>query len=352
MKNIRAIILIGFVAMFAACGTQTQNESTDLAVPVSVEDIKAQSIQQFISTTGTVKSIQEATLSTEMAGKYSLAINPATGRPFKLGDKVKAGQVIIKLEDEEYLNGIAIDSKKLDLATSNQNYDKQKLLFDKGGVTETELRNAESSKINAQYSYESAEIKLAKMNVVAPISGVIVALTYYTPGTKVSSGTSVCSIMSYEKMYLDINLPENTISEIQLNQKALITNYTLEKDTLSGIVGELSPVISTETRTFKGKLLIDNPNLLLRPGMFVKADIITASKDSAIVIPKSVIISGNRGKTVFIVERTNARERRITLGIENQDNVEVTQGLSLNDRLVIKGFETLRNGSKIKVLAN
>jgi membrane fusion protein (multidrug efflux system) len=350
MKNIRIILITGFVALLAACSSQPQNEQTDLAVPVSVEDVKTQSIQQYISTTGTVKSTFEATMSTEMAGKYSLAVNSATGRPFKLGDRVKAGQVVVKLQDEEYLNGIAIDSKKLDLATSTQNYDKQKLLNEKGGVTETELRNAESSKINAQYSYQNAEIKLAKMSVVAPISGIIVDLPYFTPGTKVSSGTAVGTIMSYEKMYLDINLPENTLSNIQLNQKALITNYTIAEDTLSGTVSELSPVISTETRTFKGKLLIDNPELKLRPGMFVKADIITASKDSTIVIPKSIIISGNRGKAVFVVDRTNARQRRITIGIENQDNVEVTQGLSVNDRLVIKGYETLRDGSKVKIL--
>jgi membrane fusion protein, multidrug efflux system len=350
MKNIRIIMFIGFVAVFAACSNQQQNESTDLAVPVYIQDVKAQPIQQYISTTGTVKSTFEATLNTEMAGKYSLAINPATGRPFRLGDRVKAGQVIVKLEDQEYLNGITIESKKLDLTTSTQNYDKQKLLYEKGGVTETELRNSESSKINAQYSYESAEIKLAKMNVVAPISGSIVDLPYYTPGTKISSGTSVGTIMSYEKMYLDINLPENTISKIQLNQKALITNYTIAEDTLSGVVSELSPVISTETRTFKGKLLIDNPELLLRPGMFVKADIITASKDSTVVIPKNIIVSGNRGKSVFIVDRTNARSRRITIGIENQDNVEITEGLKVNDQLVIKGFETLRDGSKVKIL--
>ncbi len=84
--------------------------------------------------------------------------------------------------------------------------------------------------------------------------------------------------------------------------------------------------------------------------MFVKADIITAQKDSAVVIPKDLIISGNRGKYVFIVERTAARERRIRTGIENQENIEIIEGLKANDRLVVKGFETLRNGSKVKVI--
>ncbi|HOI50589.1 MAG TPA: efflux transporter periplasmic adaptor subunit, partial [Prolixibacteraceae bacterium] len=110
------------------------------------------------------------------------------------------------------------------------------------------------------------------------------------------------------------------------------------------------PAVSTETRTIKGKILIDNPELKLRPGMFVKADIVVASKDSAIVVPKNIILSSNRGKVIYIVEQSTARERRITTGIENQDQVEVLTGLKRNERLVTKGFETLRNDSKVKVI--
>jgi RND family efflux transporter MFP subunit len=110
-------------------------------------------------------------------------------------------------------------------------------------------------------------------------------------------------------------------------------------------------MISTETRTFAGKLLINNPDLKLRPGMFVKADIITAQKDSVVVIPKDIILTGNRGKYVFVVGRnSSADDRRITTGIENQDYVEVIEGLAANDRLIMKGFETLRDNSKVKVI--
>ena len=85
--------------------------------------------------------------------------------------------------------------------------------------------------------------------------------------------------------------------------------------------------------------------------MFIKADIITAQKDSVVVIPKNIILSGNRGKYVFIVGRnSSADDRRISTGIENQDYVEIIEGVSKNDRLIIKGFETLRDNSKVKVI--
>ena len=351
MKNIKLLLLSAIVISAIGCNNQTSSEATELAVPVSVENIKRQSIQQFINTTGTAKAGSETVLNSEITGDYQLLINPKTGKEFKLGDRVKKGQRIIHIEDDEYLNGIAIESKKLSLEISAQEYEKQKSLYDKGGVTLRELRNSELSSTNAKYDFESAEIRLAKMEVVAPFSGVIVELPYYTEGVKIAANQPLVGLMSYGKMYIEINLPEKNLSEIKLGQEVIITNYTLSEDTIRGVVSELSPIISTETRTFAGKLQISNSYLKLRPGMFVRANIITAQKDSAIVISKKIIMSGNRGKYVFVVGRnSSADDRRITTGIDNQDYIEILEGLKPNDRLIIKGFETLRDGSKVKVI--
>jgi RND family efflux transporter MFP subunit len=352
MRNIKSILLLLAIVLAAvSCNNRPESESTELAVPVSVQNVKKGSISQFINTTGTARSMYETTINSEVAGKYLLQTNPATGRPFKLGDKVNEGQVIVVFEDDEYVNSLAIESKKLNLEISEDEYEKQKSLYEKGGVTLRELRNSEVAKTNAKYDYESAEIRLAKMSVTAPFSGVIVELPYYTQGTRINTGQPIVSLMSYDKMYIEINLPEKNISEVKLGQEVLVTNYTISEDTLIGRVSELSPMISSETRTFSGKLQINNPELKLRPGMFIKADIITAQKDSVVVIPKDVILSGSRGKYVFVVERNNAADdRRIITGIENKDFVEVLEGLKENDRLIIKGFETLRDNSKVKII--
>lgn len=343
------MLFAAFLAL-AGCGGRQETETTDLAIPVTVEDLRKKPIEMYVNTTGTAKAVQEVTLNSEMTGTYRLATNPSAGRPFKLGDKVRPGQVLVRFEDPEYVNGIALDAKKLNLEIASQEYEKQKSLYEKGGVTLRELRNAEVSATNARYDFENAQVKLSKMSVTAPFAGTIVDLPYYTQGTRVTSGQPMVTLMSYEKMYLEINLPEKNIGDIFTGQEALITNYTLAEDTLKAVVAELSPAVSTETRTFKGKLLIDNAGLRLRPGMFVKADIIVARKDSAIVIPKSIILSNNRGKVVYVVEQSTARERRINLGIENQDFAEVLSGLKVNERLVVKGYETLRNDSKVKVI--
>ncbi|MEL7589169.1 MAG: efflux RND transporter periplasmic adaptor subunit [Prolixibacteraceae bacterium] len=334
----------------AACKSQNQNAETEVAVPVSVIDLRPSSIEQSTSTTGTVMATKEVALSTEMAGKYRLLTNPRTGRPFMLGDRVDSGQAIIELEDEEYKNGIGIEAKELSLKMAEQDYKKQKSLFDKGGVTLSELSNAEVAAVNARDSYDLAKIRLGYMKVSAPFTGVLTGLPYFTNGTKVTSGTVVANLMSYEKLLLEVNLPEKQINQIVRNLPVRVTNYTLPEDTLQGVVQELSPAISTETRTFVAKLSINNEKLLLRPGMFVQAEIILARRDSVIVIPKDVVISNQRGKSVFIVQQGTAEQKQVTFGYENKDQVEITSGLKANDRLVVKGFETLRNRSKVKIV--
>jgi RND family efflux transporter MFP subunit len=149
---------------------------------------------------------------------------------------------------------------------------------------------------------------------------------------------------------MEVNLPGKELGRIEVDYPVRVMNYTLPDDTLNGKITQVSPALDPDTRSFKASLDIDNPQWLLRPGMFVKAEIVVASKDSAIVIPKDIILSKRRGKTVYIVEKGAAQERAISTGLENPEFVEVTEGLKKDERLVVKGFETLRHRSKVKII--
>lgn len=350
MKQYSHILLaLSLLILASACNNQPQSSQNEIATPVSVKELTKSSISKMINTTGTANPTYGVELASEMSGIYKLQTNPRTGRPFKLGDHVNKGELIICFEDEEYVNGIALDSKELSLEISEQEQTKQKALYEKGGVTLSEMRNTEVRVTNARYDVENAKINLEKMNIKAPFSGVIVNLPHYTPDVRVAQGQPMVGIMDYKKMYMDVNLPESAISHVNINQPVFITHYTLPEDTLKGVISELSPAISMETRTFKGKVSIDNGGLKLRPGMFVKADIMVDRADSAIVIPKNVVQSNRNRKYVYIVEKNTAILRNIRTGLEDDDNIEVVEGLNVNDNLVTRGFETLRENSKVKV---
>ncbi|NDV56579.1 efflux RND transporter periplasmic adaptor subunit [Bacteroides sp. 519] len=335
--------------MLTACNNQPQGNQNDVATPVSVMELKKKSISQFVNTTGTANPVYGVEINSQITGDYRLMNNPATGKPFKMGDRVTKGQVIIRLEDAEYENSIAIDSKELNLEIAEQEQQKQKLLYEKGGVTLREMRNTDVNVTNARHEVENARLGIQKMSIRAPFTGVIVNLPHYTSGVRVEQGKPMVGIMDYAQMYMDINLPESAIGSVSAQQPVHITHYTLPNDTLKGTIAELSPAISMETRTFKGKLNIDNKELKLRPGMFVKADIVVSRAESSIVIPKNIIQSQWNNKYVYVVEKNTAYQRRITTGLEDENNVEVLEGLNENDNLVVRGYETLRDNSRVKV---
>jgi RND family efflux transporter MFP subunit len=332
-----------------ACNKKRQEGSSELASPVSVTEVRKSSISKYNSTSGTAVSDAEVELKTEIAGKYKLQRNPRTGAPYKLGDQVAAGEVIIRLENQEYENDIAIESKKLSLETAEHEETNLRAIREKGGVTLRELKNAEVAITNAKYSYENAKLNLEKMKIKAPFAGVIVNLPHYTSSVQIASGTSVVSIMNYSKMVMEINLPESAINEVKTGQDVFITHYTLPNDTIKATVSELSPAISPETRTFKGKLLIDNEQMKLRPGMFVKADIVVKKAENTIVIPKEIVMSNRNRKYVYVAEKGFAKMRDIRTGIEDNDNIEVLHGLKVEEQLIVRGYETLRDNSKVKI---
>lgn len=345
-----AFLYIVMLGVFAGCRNEQSDVEPDVAVPVSILDVKLGPIEEFIATNGTVMPTMEVDMATEMGGAYKLHNNPRTRRAWALGDLINEGDVIISIEDQEYVNGIQIKSKELNLEISKDEWEKIQKLYEKGGETLRTLSNAEQTYINAEYTLENAKLQLAKMEVKAPFSGVIVDLPYFTKGTQVPSGTQVASLMEYKKLYMEFMLPEKSLAKVTVNQDVRILNYTIPDDTLWGTISQMSPAINPDTRNFKGIITVNNPNLKLRPGSYVKAEIVTARKDSAIVISKDIIVSRQRGKSVFVVEQNTAYERGIKTGLENPDQVEVIDGLEVNNRVVTEGFETLGNRSKVKII--
>ena len=346
--TIAAAITLGLLSL--SCNRSDTGASTTIEVPVGVLETTTASIEEYVSTTGTVYPLKEVTLASEIAGEYYLQKNPATGRSYALGDRVEVGVPIIRLEDREYYNNLKIKSKEVDLEVSKLEYEKQQSLYEKGGATLRELKDAEIGLINTEYEMESSRINLDKMSLEAPFAGVIADLPYFTNGTRVAAGTEMVSVIDYNRLYLEANLPEKYYGSIERGFKVYVTSYTSTVDTLSGIITQIAPSIDPDARTFKCFVEVDNRDGMLLPGMFVKADLVVNSSENTIVIPRDIIISRNRNQIVYVVDKGVAHERFITTGLQNEENVEVKTGLLKGESVVTSGFETLRDQSRVKIL--
>lgn len=352
MKEIRCAFMAFAIAalLLSSCKQPDMEVNTTIEVPVGVIEVSTSSIEEFVSTTGSVYPLKDVTLSSEIAGEYRLQINPATGRYYALGDYVKAGATLIKLEDEEYVNDQRIKSLEVDKEISELEYEKQEALYEKGGATLRDLKNAEITLINAEYDMESSRLNLDKMTIEAPFSGIISDLPYFTNGTRVAASSEMVTVIDFNRLYLEANLPEKYFRNIERGYKVYVTSYTSTADTLLGTITQISPSIDAEARTFKCFVEVDNSEEILLPGMFVKADLVVNSAEEVIVIPKDIILSRNRNQIVYVVEQGVASERTITTGLQSVENVEVKMGLLKGESIVNSGFETLRDQSRVRIL--
>jgi RND family efflux transporter MFP subunit len=341
----------GAVLLIIACGNQQSQNQNTVTIPVSVAEIKQRPIAELLQTTGTATADKDVSIINEMVAYYNLQVNPRTGKPFALGDQVAKGEVIIKLHDVDYESTNRVDAQKLTLDIAKKSLDQEQSLYQKGGAAPTDLQNAELAVANDKFNVDDAVEKDSKLWIKPPFAGVIVNLPYYTQNTRITAtGQLMVEVMNYDRLSLQTKLPANDMPRVHVGQSVLMTNYTVPNDTAHGTITQVSPAVDPTSRTFQAVFIIDNPDKKFRPGMFVMADVVVARKDSAVVIPKEIILSDLKGKSVFVVDRGRAQARVIKTGIESENEIEVTSGLKAGERLVTKGFETLQDGSHVKIL--
>ncbi len=336
----------GFLA--AGCDEEGPNIDVESAIPVRVQPVTRGPIAEYVASTATVEAAREGLLACEESGRYRLQTNPRTGAAWAMGDRVEAGDLIARLENAEFENQVSLESKVLQQASAQREHDKQKGLFAHGGITLRELTDAERQAIDARYALESARLQLARLEVRAPFAGTLVDLEHYSPGRRLRAGDRIGQVMEYAELYAETSLPGKEMGRVAPGQRALVTHYGAAGDTLDGRVTQVSPVLDADSRTFKAALAIDNPERRLRPGMFVKIELVADARDSALVIPREVIIDRGHEKVVFVVEKGIAVRRSVETGLGNRREVEVLSGLMDGERLVVEGFETLRNHSRVK----
>lgn len=344
----RAEFVISILTVLVlSCGSDNDRSAADLAIPVVVEKVKRGPIAAYVSTTGTLQAQRQEQVVAEVEGVLHLA--KTNGGPILAGQRVRAGQLLAEIENEEYLLTVRVESQKLAMENAERELQKQQALYKEGGVTEKELELARRTALDARLNYEAALLRAKKLQLRAPISGVIANLQSAADGTRIPAGFRLCSIVSYETAMLQVNLPNTDLGRVQIGQSARITNYALPDQLFQGRVIAIDPTIDPQTRTFKATIQVRNDQLLLRPGMFVKVDIVIEDHPNAIVIPKTAVQNREDRPVAFVVQGVTAELRELVTGLETREEIEVLEGLSEGDRLVVKGHETLRDKSKVRV---
>ena len=286
---------------------------------------------------GTIEPAQTTPLSLQTTGRV-------VSVEVKNGQRVTAGQTILKVDDTQARN--ALQGAEAALQHAQDGYDRVAAVHEKGVVSDQKMVEISSQLQQAKSFYEAAKQQLEECTLTAPCEGVVDGLEVVT-GQTIIPGTKLCTILDVSAYSVRFTVPENEIG-------SLADKGTVE----CAAVGAVLPITVTEkgitantvTHTYEVVARINGRAEGLKAGMVatVKLKGERLKDEGDIVIPAKCILLKPEGHTVWVMEKGTAVRRAIEIDGYRADGVRVASGLTIGDTLITEGYQKLYNGCKVE----
>lgn len=342
----KTVLLFGLFVLLAATGC-TKHEKTParpVVKGIQVEVVKKEPIESFYETSADVKSKAVSVVSSMVMGKVtSIAVQD--------GDFVKAGQLLLTIDNRDMQYKAMGASKAVEMAKQNmqmaqKTYDRYKMLYDEQVITRQEFDQFTTQKNVAQLDYERALAGLGEVNVyrgyarvTAPVSGLVTKRNIDLGSTAIQ-GQPLVTIETKGDMELAANVDESYIKQLKAGQEVLIDVDGVESQRkITAVVPSIDPM----TRTFKVKIDVQG----LTGGQYIKIKIPVATVDG-IAVNKDAIVEKGQLQGVYAVDENNIISYRlIRTGKSFGDKVEVLSGLDDGDKIIVSEVEKAVDGGKL-----
>jgi len=317
------------------------NGESMAAVPVETTPVVRRPISSFIETNGTLEAENEVDVVARVSG-------PIVKLLAEEGDEVQQGQLLAQLDDEEYATQLEIS--RVGMNETRQAFERAQSLQGEQLISTGAYEQAVPAYGSAKARYEADSIQLGYTEIKAPFRGLIVT-RYVDFAQQVSANTPLFRISDFDPLLCPIQVPERSLSDLRLGQSAYLTVEPYPGQRFDASVLRISPVVDAATGTIKVTLQVRGLGKL-RPGMFTRVFVETATRPNALVIPKSALSLESIGDTVYVAQGETASRREVTLGFREGDYVEVLSGLAEDEQVVVVGQDALSDGTPIQVLAS
>lgn len=346
-----AVLAFGLFKGSAIWGkNETPVEATVQAV--SVEEVKKAKKENLLSLTGTVTALDEAVISSKVAGRVS-RVNVDNGAA------VGAGQALVQLENSEYINMVAVNQATLkkaeaNLASVRANYERMKELYGAGAISkkdfedvETGLRIAEADAGAAAAALANAEESLRNTTVSAPIGGAVAGRSVNV-GQVVSPGLPLMAVHDISSVYVVVNVEQGELAKIKPGMPARVFLDSYGDRKFDGEVAVISPAANRAARVFETKIKVKNSEQIFKPGMFAKVEIKTGEDVEVLAVPRDALTGKEGMFFIFLAEGDQAVRRQVEIGQILDQLVEIKSGLSGGERVIVTNVNKLKDRDKIK----
>ncbi|QJR17282.1 efflux RND transporter periplasmic adaptor subunit [Pelagibacterium halotolerans] len=364
-----AAVVLALVAGggFALSGAFDAPQAQDMPTPVTAEpsimqlhtsevyDVAPQDLSAAIAFTGSVRPVQSADISAQVAGI-------ANQVHVQAGDAVAAGDVLVEIDATDLNLQLrqqqsALSSTEIQLNAARQTLDRVRSLAERGSTPQANLDAAiaevdglEASLASLQSQVEQVQTNIGRTIIRAPFDG-MVSNRMVEPGQVVSQGAVVVSLVDLSRVTVDAMVPLAQTASITAGQTASLEVQGLDGSVFEAAVERINPVAEEGTRSVVVHLGLDNPDSRLRGGMFVTGRIVTEAASDVIAVPQDAVLGDDEEHYVLAVVDGEITRRAVSIEKvwDRLGMVEIGEGVASGDLIVALPLSGLEAGQSVVV---
>lgn len=264
--------------------------------------------------------------------------------PVEEGSRVSRGDVICRLNTD--LLKAEVDRTRAQAEYDRNEYERLLEVSRRDAATPREVDRARAAMDASQAAYDSAAARLDRATIEAPIEGVLDRRPVEA-GEYVVPGTVVGRIVDSTRVKVVVAVPERDVHYLREGDR---TEVIHERGRTGGPITYISELADEQTRTSRVEVTIDNPDRVLRSGQMVRVVFVRRQLDNALMIPLDAVVRMEDSYAVYVVEDDKAQRRNVELGVIFGQWVQVLEGLSPGDKLVVEGRQYVGPDQQVRVL--
>lgn len=391
---VAALIITLLIVVFPADSTEEANHENvninydkldEVIFDVKTDRVKRGNLLLYINANGIIRANEELELNSNISGVIN-TINIYEGK------QVKKGELLIGLDDREYeialndaiakvtdakveygflvresVNDTTVNPKakeyleqinqlekdfalgKIDETKYNdlKNELDMKLIFT--GAKREEVIQSKSGLTGAINLYKRAKLNYEYTKINSPFNASVGDFDLVA-GQRINAGQKLCKLFNNSTLKIDIGVLENDISKVKIGGSAKVEVPSVEGESFSGHIVNISPYIDKETKTCKVTVQLQNISNKLKPGMFAKVLLETENLNNRILIPKEALLVRDKRNLVFVAENGLAKWKYVQIGKQNDQFIEINEGVVPGEDVIVDGQYTLAHDAKIRII--
>ncbi|XOV79653.1 MAG: efflux RND transporter periplasmic adaptor subunit [Aestuariibacter sp.] len=339
---IAAIAIIAFVAYLYLPTAEQQGQRPNRETPVVVQTVTQQAFPIIVESLGTARANEAVVITaqeTEKVGRVH----------FDDGDLVEKNQLLVSLNMRE--EKARVNELQINLAEARRQLRRITDLARENAASEQLLdeRQAQVDALTAQL--EVAEASVSDLEIRAPFSGVL-GVREISEGALIRPGDTITTLDDLHIVKVDFSIAERHLPSLALGQQVDARSIAYPDQSFAGKITHVASRVDPITRAIQVRANIDNPELLIRPGMLMQITVQKRVLDT-LVISENALVPIDDQQFVFVIDEQNiAHKTEVTIGERRPGLVQVISGISSGDRVVVEGTLRIGDGAQVKILGD